>query len=279
MRVTAHALRAPRRPEAGHIRETACTYSTVASNSRPATLAGTPSPRYSGKALPDVDLTLDQPYTGHVTPGSNPQLRKVDGARIIKMSVAAGDNNVYLIECTTTGRALLIDAANEPDRVLALVQQEAPELRLVVTTHRHIDHWWALEDVVAATGAPTAAHPLDADALPVTPSRLLTDGDVISVGALTFEVIHLSGHTPGSLALAFTPRVGARTHLFTGDSLFPGGVGKTADAETFATLIADVETKIFDRYPDDTVVYPGHGDDTTLGAERPHLTEWRERGW
>ncbi|UNN05258.1 MBL fold metallo-hydrolase [Rhodococcus opacus] len=224
-------------------------------------------------------LTLDQPYTGHVSPGSNPQLHNVDGGRIIKMSVAAGDNNVYLIECTTTGQALLIDAANEPERVVALVKQEAPDLRLVVTTHQHIDHWWALKDVVAATGAPTAAHPLDAEALPVTPNRSLVDGDKITIGVLTFEVIHLRGHTPGSIALALTERDRGRTHLFTGDSLFPGGIGKTAEPENFDTLITDVETKIFDRYPDNTLVYPGHGDDTTLGVERPHLTEWRQRGW
>lgn len=233
----------------------------------------------SRKVPLNVVLTLDQPYTGHVSPESNPQVRLIPGGRIIKMSVAAGDNNVYLIECRTTGQALLIDAANEPERVIALVKQEAPDLRLVVTTHQHIDHWWALKDVVAATDSPTAAHPLDADALPVTPDRLLMDGDTITIGALTFEVIHLRGHTPGSLALAVTEPDGGRTHLFTGDSLFPGGVGKTAEPENFATLIADVETKIFDRHPDSTVVYPGHGDDTTLGAERPHLAEWRERGW
>ncbi|GAB4587898.1 MBL fold metallo-hydrolase [Nocardia sp. IFM 10818] len=224
-------------------------------------------------------ITIDSPYTGHVSPGSNPQQRSVPGARIVKMSVGGMDNNVYLVQCAGTGAALLIDAANEAERILELIGQEAADrVELLVTTHRHPDHWWALQDVVSATGIPTAAHALDAESLPVPPGRILADGDKISIGALQFEVIHLSGHTPGSVALAFTDGEG-RTHLFTGDSLFPGGVGKTGSPEEFTSLLGDVESKLFDRYGDDTVVYPGHGDDTTLGAERPALPEWRRRGW
>ncbi|MFC9995648.1 MBL fold metallo-hydrolase [Nocardia sp. NPDC127526] len=224
-------------------------------------------------------ITIDSPYTGHVSPGANPQQRSVPGARIVKMSVGGMDNNVYLVQCAGTGAALLIDAANEAERILELIGQEAADrVELLVTTHRHPDHWWALQDVVSATGIPTAAHALDAESLPVPPGRILADGDKISIGELQFEVIHLSGHTPGSVALAFTDGEG-RTHLFTGDSLFPGGVGKTGSPEEFTSLLGDVESKLFDRYGDDTVVYPGHGDDTTLGAERPALPEWRRRGW
>ncbi|WP_405135377.1 MBL fold metallo-hydrolase [Nocardia sp. NBC_01388] len=224
-------------------------------------------------------ITIDSPYTGHVAPGSNPQQRAVAGARIVKMSVGAMDNNVYLVQCANTGATLLIDAANEAERILELLTQEAPDgVELLVTTHRHPDHWWALRDVLAATGIPSAAHELDAEGLPVPPTRLLTDGDKVRIGDLEFEVIHLSGHTPGSVALAFTDGDG-RTHLFTGDSLFPGGVGKTGTPEEFASLLGDVETKLFARYPDDTVVYPGHGADTTLGEERPQVPEWRRRGW
>ncbi|MET0448332.1 MAG: MBL fold metallo-hydrolase, partial [Aeromicrobium sp.] len=98
------------------------------------------------------------------------------------------------------------------------------------------------------------------------------------VGSCELEVIELVGHTPGSIALAYDDPDGI-VHLFTGDSLFPGGVGKTWSPEDFVTLVDEVETKIFDRFPDDTRIYPGHGHDTTLGAERPHLAEWRERGW
>lgn len=223
-------------------------------------------------------ITLDA-YTGHVSPGSNPQRREVPGARIVKMSVGQMDNNSYLVQDTATGSTLLIDAANEPERLLELVGQEVSgQLGLIITTHQHRDHWLALEKVAGDTSAPTAAHELDAGPLPVTPDRLLADGDTVQVGELTLEAIHLRGHTPGSVALALTDGAG-RTHLFTGDSLFPGGVGRTGTPEDFASLLGDVTGKLFDRYPDDTVVYPGHGDDTTLGAERPHLGEWRERGW
>lgn len=224
-------------------------------------------------------ITIDLPYTGHMSPGSNPQQRDIPGGRIVKMSVGGMDNNCYLVQCTATRAALLIDAANEPDRIEALITQETPgRIALIVTTHLHRDHWWALKDIAAATSAPTAAHRLDADALPIRPDRLLDDGDLIDIGDLRFEAIHLRGHTPGSVALALIDDSGA-AHLFTGDSLFPGGVGKTAGPKEFASLYADVTQKIFDRYPDDAIVYPGHGDDTTLGTERPHLAEWRERGW
>ncbi|NEW30289.1 MBL fold metallo-hydrolase [Nocardia cyriacigeorgica] len=224
-------------------------------------------------------VTIDSTYTGHVSAGSAAQQREVPGARIIKMSVGPMDNNSYLVQCATTGDALLIDAANDADRLIELIDQETPGLvRHIVTTHRHPDHWQALAQVAAATSAETAAHALDATELPVTPTGTLADGDTLTIGRLNFEVIHLTGHTPGSIALALTDGAG-RTHLFTGDSLFPGGVGKTRNPQDFATLYADVTAKIFDRYPDDSVVYPGHGDDTTLGAERPHLGEWKERGW
>ncbi|AOW92765.1 MBL fold metallo-hydrolase [Rhodococcus sp. WMMA185] len=229
--------------------------------------------------MTEQHMVIDDSYTGHVSPGSPPQRRAVPGATITKMSVGPMDNNVYLIVCSATGKSVLIDAANEANRIEQLIDEHAPSLELIVTTHQHGDHWLALADVAAATKVPTAAHPLDATALPVPPNRLLEDGDRVDVGDLTFDVIHLAGHTPGSVALALTEKGGGRTHIFTGDSLFPGGVGKTADAEKFASLLSDVETKLFGRYGDDTVVYPGHGKDTTLGVERPHLGEWRRRGW
>lgn len=223
-------------------------------------------------------LAIDDHYTGHVFPGSDPQRRTVPGAQILKISVGPMDNNAYLVQCTESGRAVLIDAANEADRLIGLMQEQGPGLDLIVTTHQHPDHWQALREVVAATGAPTAAHPLDVEPLPVSPDRLLADGEEVRIGELTLTVIHLRGHTPGSVTLALTDGDG-RAHLFTGDSLFPGGVGKTWSPDAFTTLIGDVETKLFDRYPDDTVVYPGHGDDTILGTERPALPEWHSRGW
>ncbi|MFF2087000.1 MBL fold metallo-hydrolase [Nocardia sp. NPDC058176] len=224
-------------------------------------------------------VTVDRHYTGHVTPGAGAAQREVPGARIVKMSVGPMDNNTYLVQSTATGAAVLIDAANDAARIIELTSQETPgQVELIVTTHQHPDHWQALAEVTKSLGAPTTAHPLDADPLPVTPDRLLADGDTIEVGDLTFDIIHLRGHTPGSIALALVDGDG-RTHLFTGDSLFPGGLGRTTNPTDFASLFDDVTSKLFERYVDGTVVYPGHGDDTTLGAERSHLGVWRDRGW
>jgi glyoxylase-like metal-dependent hydrolase (beta-lactamase superfamily II) len=184
------------------------------------------------------------------------------------------------VTCSETGETLLIDAANDAGVLIDLIRRYAPKLSLIVTSHQHFDHWQALAAVVEATGAPTAAHAIDAGPLPVKPDRLLAGGDTVQIGELTFDVIHLRGHTPGSIALAMGgPATGDVTHLFTGDCLFPGGVGRTAKSEDFESLFTGVKSKIFDRFGDDTVVYPGHGDDTTLGTERPHLDEWRDRGW
>ncbi|WP_375484861.1 MBL fold metallo-hydrolase [uncultured Mycobacterium sp.] len=222
---------------------------------------------------------VDDNYTGHVDPGTAAR-RTLPGATIVKASVGPMDNNAYLVTCSETGETLLIDAANDADVLIDLVQQYAPKVSLIVTSHQHWDHWQALEAVSDATGAPTAAHKIDAGPLPVKPDRFLADGDTVQIGKLTFDVIHLRGHTPGSVALALDgPATGEVTQLFTGDCLFPGGVGRTTKAADFNSLFEGVKTKVFDRFGDDTVVYPGHGDDTTLGAERPHLDEWRERGW
>lgn len=221
---------------------------------------------------------LVENYTGHVDPGTAAR-RTLPAATIVKASVGPMDNNAYLISCSATGKTLLIDAANDADNLVELIREHAPDIALIVTSHQHYDHWQALVAVTEATGAPTAAHALDAEPLPVTPDRILADGDTVTIGELTFDVIHLQGHTEGSVALALKGADGEVTHLFTGDCLFPGGVGKTWKDGDFDRLLGDVSSKVFDVYPDTTVVYPGHGDDTTLGAERPHLAEWRQRGW
>jgi glyoxylase-like metal-dependent hydrolase (beta-lactamase superfamily II) len=219
-------------------------------------------------------------YTGHVDPRTAAR-RSLPGASIVKVSVGPMDNNAYLVTCSQTGETLLVDAANDSEIILELIERFAPKLSLIVTSHQHQDHWLALSDVAEATGVPTAAHQLDAEPLPVKPERILGNGDTIEVGNLSFDVIHLRGHTPGSVALALRgadPETGV-THLFTGDCLFPGGVGKTWKEGDFEQLLGDVTSRVFDVYDDSTVVYPGHGDDTTLGRERPNLAEWRERGW
>jgi len=215
-------------------------------------------------------------YTGNVSPGSAPEVRELGDLVITKVSVGPMDNNAYLLRCVSTGEQVLIDAANESDRLLELVGTGG--LSTVVTTHRHGDHWQALADVVSATGARSVAHVADAPELPVA-TETVADGATVPVGGCGLEVIHLVGHTPGSIALLYRDPAGI-PHLFTGDSLFPGGVGNTfGSKENFASLIDDVEHKLFDRLPDETWFYPGHGKDSTLGAERPSLPEWRARGW
>ncbi|XBO43573.1 MBL fold metallo-hydrolase [Pedococcus sp. KACC 23699] len=195
------------------------------------------------------------------------------------MSVSRMDNNAYLLACTRTGAQLLIDAADEADRLLAAVAQGSGRLDAVVTTHQHWDHHRALAEVLRATGATSICGAEDAPGLPVPPDRTVEQGDQITFGDVVLDVVHLRGHTPGSIALAYDDPDG-HTHLFTGDSLFPGGVGNTKnEGQSFDSLIEDVTTRVFDVYDDDTWVYPGHGADTTLGAERPHLQEWRDRGW
>jgi glyoxylase-like metal-dependent hydrolase (beta-lactamase superfamily II) len=221
-------------------------------------------------------LDLNMTYTGDVTPGSEPQVRELANLVITKVSVGPMDNNAYLLRCSATGDQVLIDAANEPDRLLSMAGGAG--LSTVVTTHRHADHWQGLSAVVGATGARSLAHRVDAGELPV-PSEPVEEGAVIPVGDCGLEVIHLVGHTPGSIALLYSDPAGV-AHLFTGDSLFPGGVGNTeGDAQRFVSLLDDVEHKLFDRLPDETWVYPGHGKDTTLGAERPSVPQWRARGW
>lgn len=205
-----------------------------------------------------------------------------DVLEIRRTSVGPMDNNAYLLTCRVTGAQLLVDAADDADRLLALVAEGTGSLDQVVTTHRHPDHHRALASVVAATGASTAAGADDADAIteatavPIT--RRLQHGDTVTLGRVVLDVIALRGHTPGSVALAHT-EPGGRVHVFTGDSLFPGGVGATKGPEAFTQLYDDVVSRLFDRFPDETRVYPGHGRDTTLGAERPQLAEWRARGW
>ncbi|MQY12413.1 Hydroxyacylglutathione hydrolase GloC [Streptomyces sp. RB5] len=219
----------------------------------------------------------EKQYTGKVTVGGPAQVHELEALMISKVAVGPMNNNAYLLRCRYTGEQLLIDAANEAHTLLALVGDDG--IQSVVTTHQHGDHWQALAEVVAATGARTYAGREDTGGIPVPTDVPVDDGDVIRVGRVELTARHLVGHTPGSIALVYDDPHG-HPHVFTGDCLFPGGVGNTqGDAERFASLIADVESRIFEPLPDETWVYPGHGHDTTLGEERPHLREWHERGW
>ncbi len=219
-------------------------------------------------------------YNGNVSVGGPAQSRELPGLVITKVAVGPMNNNAYLLRCTNTGDLLLIDAANEPETLLGLLGDQP--LSTIVTTHRHGDHTAALEAVAHATGAETVAHVEDAPALPLAPSSLVSHRDTIDVGDCTLNVIHLRGHTPGSIALVYNAggELADQPHLFTGDSLFPGGPGNTQqDPDRFNSLMTDLTERIFAELPDGTWVYPGHGGDTTLGTERPHLDEWRARGW
>jgi glyoxylase-like metal-dependent hydrolase (beta-lactamase superfamily II) len=215
----------------------------------------------------------------HVEPGGPPLVARLSGSvTMIKVSVGPVDNNAYILQ-SSSGDTLLIDAANDRDRLLKIISDQP--LDTIVTTHRHADHWQALSSVSAATRARLICGQPDLQAISTGASVEgmigVWDGDHVELGAERLEVIGLVGHTPGSITLSYEGA--GMTHLFTGDSLFPGGPGKTNSPEDFTSLMNDLESKIFDRFYDATVVHPGHGDDTTLGTERPHLATWRKRGW
>lgn len=214
-------------------------------------------------------------YTGQVEVGGPADVRTLPALVITKLATNPFNNNCYLLRCTTTGDTLLVDAAGDAPRLLEALGDG--RLVGIVETHGHWDHQQALLEVVEATGAPVLATEADAGDLPLVPDRLLADGDTVTVGDVTLTAITLVGHTPGSVALLYDADGG---HLFTGDALFPGGAGNTEkDPARFASLMDDLERKVFRPLADSTWVYPGHGTDTTLGAERPSLPEWRERGW
>lgn len=216
-------------------------------------------------------------YSGTVKVGGPADVHELRDLMISKVAVGPMDNNAYLLRCRATDQQLLIDAASEPATLLRLIGGDG--IAAVVTTHRHGDHWQALAEVVEATGARTYAGSEDAEGIPVATDVPVSDGDTVEFGHISLTARHLVGHTPGSIALIYDDPHG-HPHVFTGDCLFPGGVGNThKDSAAFARLIDDVETKIFAPLPDEAWVYPGHGNDTTLGAERPHLQEWRTRGW
>ena len=215
----------------------------------------------------------------HVQPGGAPIVVRLSRTvTMTKISVGPMDNNAYLLQ-TASGATVLIDAANDGGRLLRLIGDEP--VGTIVTTHRHGDHWQALAAVAEATGARLVGGLPDVDAIAegarVSGLVGVWDGDQVELGEESLAVIGLVGHTPGSITLAYPG--GGPVHLFTGDSLFPGGPGRTRNRREFTSLMDDLEAKIFDRFDDEAVVHPGHGDDTTLGAERPHLAEWRARGW
>lgn len=191
------------------------------------------------------------------------------------MSVSELDNNCYLL--ATNGEGLLIDAADDADGLLKMAEDAGVKITMLLTTHRHHDHVRATEEVLSRTGAVHLASFLDSPAIPGAVDVELHHGDTIEFAGHELPVFILRGHTPGGAGIAAT--IDGVVNLFVGDSLFPGGVGKTESESDFARLFNDVKERLFDVYPDEAIVRPGHGDPTTLGAERPSLDDWFERRW
>jgi glyoxylase-like metal-dependent hydrolase (beta-lactamase superfamily II) len=192
-----------------------------------------------------------------------------DDLIVRKIEVGTMENNTYILECPETHKALLVDGCFEPQAILE--GAEGTDVVTIVQTHGHGDHVQALPELIEALDVPVAAHP--GDDYPVPIQRELSDGDTFEFGNRTARVIHTPGHSPGSTCFL----IGA--HLISGDTLFPGGPGNTwGDKAAFAQIIDALENKLF-TLPDDTRVYPGHGRDTTIGSEKPHLQEWKDRGW
>ncbi len=179
------------------------------------------------------------------------------------------ENNTYVLECPETHDAFLVDGCFDPDAILR--GGEGARILAILQTHGHMDHVQALPRLKEALGAPVYAHP--GDSYPVPIDRELSDGDVLEFGRRSVQVLHTPGHTAGSVCFL------SGRHLISGDTLFPGGPGNTrGDKRAFAQIIDSVEKKLF-VLDDDVVVYPGHGRDTTIGTERPHLDVWNARGW
>jgi glyoxylase-like metal-dependent hydrolase (beta-lactamase superfamily II) len=197
--------------------------------------------------------------------------RHYEGEDLIVRKIRVGDmeNNTYLFECPVTHDALLIDGCFEPDKILE--ESDGANIVGIVQTHGHGDHVEALPELKERLGVPVYAHP--GESYPIDIDVELGDGDTLAFGEREAKVLHTPGHTPGGVCLL------CGRHLISGDTLFPGGPGNTwGNKQLFDQVIDSVAKKLF-VLPEDTVVYPGHGADTTIGAEKPHLQEWIDRGW
>ncbi|MGA0220139.1 MAG: MBL fold metallo-hydrolase [Ilumatobacteraceae bacterium] len=194
-------------------------------------------------------------------------------AEIHRVVVGGYDNNVFVVRCRATGEAVLIDAANEHERLLELASTLG--VRRVLETHGHFDHIGAVTEMREA-GYEVAVTAADAPMLrDVGYDVFIDDAEVIEFGRLRLDAIHNPGHTPGSVSF----KLAGAPVLFSGDTLFPGGPGATKfEGGDFDTIIRSIDDLLF-ALPDDTIVMPGHGLDTTIGTERPHLQEWVDRGW
>jgi glyoxylase-like metal-dependent hydrolase (beta-lactamase superfamily II) len=193
------------------------------------------------------------------------------GVRVDKLVVGPFENNVFIVRCTSTGEAVLLDAANEHELLLDVCRRTG--VRRVLTTHGHWDHIQAVEAVRDA-GIEVGIAADDAEMLP-SYDFVIADDEEFTVGDLRLRAVHTPGHTKGSTSFVLE----GSPVVFTGDTLFPGGPGNTSTpGASFDEVIASIDRRLL-TLPPDTLVLPGHGLDTTVGEERPHLDEWIERGW
>ena len=194
-----------------------------------------------------------------------------DQIEIHKLVVGPYDNNVFVMRCRSTGDAVLLDAANEHEKLLELCQRL--NVRRVLETHGHWDHIQAVPQLRDA-GYSVSVTAEDAAMLP-SYDEVIEDDSVIQIGDVRLHTILTPGHTPGSMCFL----VEGSPVLFAGDTLFPGGPGATKfPGSSFPTIIESIDRRLLTS-PETTLVMPGHGDDTTIGNERPHLQEWIDRGW
>jgi glyoxylase-like metal-dependent hydrolase (beta-lactamase superfamily II) len=217
-----------------------------------------------------MPYTAEAAYTGIVDAYGPADFRLLPGLLVAKMGLGPSGVNGYLLRCTRTEEQLLVDAADDVLFVAAIMGSRG--LSTIVTTHAHEAHVRALAELEESTFARTVAHHEDGGALPIPTSHAVADGDVVEVGAAGLTVVHLPGHTPGSIALLYSPPDGSAPHLFTGDALLSGGPGSTDTAEDRERLLDALGRKVFGALPDETWIYPGHGEDTTVGRER---AAWR----
>ncbi len=188
--------------------------------------------------------------------------------RIKKLEIQPFGTNCYIVVCPQSGEGVIVDTPGEASRILA--QAEDIKVRYIIITHTHLDHLGAFREVRDKLKAPVAVHPLEAGILPSPPDLTLADGDLVNFGTVSLRVLHTPGHSLGSLCLL------SGKHLFSGDTLFPGGPGKTGTPAAFEQIVNSITEKLF-VLPDETLVYPGHGEDTILGKEKQEFAVFSSR--